>query len=111
MAVTQYDIARECGVSQTIVSDVLQGRPRGRVSEQTRQNILETARRLGYQPNAAARALRTGQSRRILYLVVRSETSQPSVTGDAGISGLAYALTSRNYKLVVLAESSHERAL
>ncbi len=111
MSITQCDIAREVGVSQTIVSDVLQARPRGRVSEQTRQRILETAQRLGYQPNAAARALRTGQSRRIVYMAVRSETAQLSRPGDASISGLAFALTSQDYKLIVLTESSHDRAL
>lgn len=111
MPITQYDIAREAGVSQTIVSDVLQARPRGRVSEETRQRIFETARRLGYRPNAAARALRTGLSRRILYLLVSTETGQPSAQSDAGISGLATALTSQDYKLLVLPESSHDRAL
>ena len=111
MPITQYDIAREVGVSQTIVSDVLQGRPRGRVSDQTRQRILEAARRMGYQVNAAARALRTGQSRSVLYMVVRSETGRNPELGDTVISGLAYALTSQNYKLIVLTESAHEGAL
>jgi DNA-binding LacI/PurR family transcriptional regulator len=50
-------------------------------------------------------------SRRILYLVVNSETMRPAALGDAGISGLATALTSRDYKLLVLPESSHDRAL
>ena len=59
MSITQKDIAREVGVSQATVSDVLYGRPRGRVSADTRKRIMETARRLGYRPNASAQALRT----------------------------------------------------
>ncbi|WP_246036481.1 LacI family DNA-binding transcriptional regulator [Sinomonas susongensis] len=50
--VTQEDIAREVGVSRTLVSFAFRGAPG--VSSETRQAILEAARRLGYRQNAAA---------------------------------------------------------
>lgn len=66
--VTIKDIAAEAGVSIALVSFVMNnrieadGRKKYRVNEQTRQRILEVARRLNYQPNAAARTLRRGKA-------------------------------------------------
>lgn len=67
--VTIKDIAAEAGVSIALVSFVMNnrtepdGRKKYRVSEATRDKILEVARRLEYQPNPAARTLRKGKSR------------------------------------------------
>lgn len=60
MPVTAKDIARELNLSQPTVSRILSGDARHRVSPVTRQRVLETARRLKYQPNALARSLRQG---------------------------------------------------
>ncbi len=57
--VTSMDVAREAGVSRATVSMVLNGRARGQVSPQMQQHVFDTARRLNYQPNQAALALRT----------------------------------------------------
>jgi len=38
------------------------------ISETTRKHVIKTAREMGYKPNAAARALATGQSRTILIV-------------------------------------------
>ncbi|MET8076607.1 LacI family DNA-binding transcriptional regulator [Streptomyces sp. NPDC005303] len=54
---TIADVAREAGVSKTTASDALRGH--GRVSDATRQAVLDTARRLAYAPNRSARSLRT----------------------------------------------------
>jgi LacI family transcriptional regulator len=61
--VTVKDIAAAVGVSVATVSNVLNGRPN--VGEVTRRKVLETARRLGYRPNRAAQAMRTGRTRAI----------------------------------------------
>ncbi|RLC59635.1 MAG: LacI family transcriptional regulator, partial [Chloroflexota bacterium] len=45
---TQRQIAREAGVSRTAVSLVLNNVPGVRISPETRQRILEVARRLNY---------------------------------------------------------------
>lgn len=57
-APTLQDVAREAGVSAMTVSAVLNGARSGtRVSAATRVRIEETAARLFYRPNAAARGL------------------------------------------------------
>jgi LacI family transcriptional regulator len=78
MPVTMQDIARKLGVSGATVSRVLNGRCDALISAATRQRVLTTAAELGYQPNRAARALRTGQTRVIgLWLM---ELHSPFVT-------------------------------
>jgi len=57
-AATLADVGREAGVSAMAASAVLNGaRTSARISEETRERILEAARRLNYRPNATARAL------------------------------------------------------
>ena len=51
-AVTQEDVAREVGVSRTLVSFAFRGAPG--VSNETREAIFDAAQRLGYRQNAAA---------------------------------------------------------
>jgi len=58
--VTSVDVARRAGVSQTTVSLVLSGKAAGRISAPTAEAVQRAARELGYRPNAAARALRSG---------------------------------------------------
>jgi len=62
MTVTAKTIARELQLSQPTVSRILSGDPQHRVAAATRQRVLETAHRLGYQPNAIARSLRRGRT-------------------------------------------------
>jgi LacI family transcriptional regulator len=54
------DIAKAAGVSKATVSQVL--RNAGRISEETRRQVTETAKALGYVYNRAAANLRVGQS-------------------------------------------------
>lgn len=57
------DVAREAGVSGQTVSRVSNGRTN--VDEETRDRVLAAMRKVGYRPNSAARALRSGQFRNI----------------------------------------------
>ncbi|MGY0489333.1 LacI family DNA-binding transcriptional regulator [Streptomyces sp. WG-D5] len=57
---TLMDVARAAGVSKATASRALQ-RP-DMVAEGTRSRVREAADRLGFQPNAAARALTTGRT-------------------------------------------------
>ncbi len=54
------DVARHVGVSAKSVSNVVNGT--GKVSDAVRKQILDAIRELGYEPNVAARTLRTGRS-------------------------------------------------
>ena len=60
MPVTLSDIARELGVSKMTVSRAINNN--ALISAETRQRVLEVARRMNYQPNQHARALATNRS-------------------------------------------------
>ncbi len=67
--VTLSEIARVAQVSKSTVSLVLNGRQNDiRISETTTNRVLDAAKRLGYRPNAAAKALATGRSDTILMV-------------------------------------------
>jgi DNA-binding LacI/PurR family transcriptional regulator len=67
--VTSVDVARRAGVSQSTVSLVLSGKGRGRISAPTEAAVRRAADELGYRPNVAARALRTGVARTVGLVV------------------------------------------
>ena len=69
-SVTVKQIAAAMGLSQPAVSQVLNGT--GRISEETRKRVLETAARLGYRPNAAARAVVTRKTQQVGVLVINN---------------------------------------
>ena len=56
---TQDDVARAAGVSQTVVSLVLNDRAAVSISPETRQRVLTDIDELNYVPDGAARGLRT----------------------------------------------------
>jgi LacI family transcriptional regulator len=68
MRVTARDIAKESGVSQPTVSQILNGK--GHLyREETRRRVFEAAERLGYRPNTYARAMRSGRMGAIALLM------------------------------------------
>lgn len=70
------DIAVIAGVSPALVSFVLNGKGREyRVNEETSQRILKIAAELNYQPNLAAKSLRSGYTKTIGLIV--SDISNP----------------------------------
>jgi LacI family transcriptional regulator len=99
MPVTQKDIARAVGVSQTVVSDVLQDRPRARVSAETRRRIIDTARDMGYRPNASARSLRTQRSHQVAYVITRAAAPGSYALGEQALGALAGTLAEHDYQL------------
>jgi LacI family transcriptional regulator len=68
---TQVDVARLAGVSRATVSYVLNGLTDGRVSisDETRQRVLEAIEELGYEPDARAQALRSGNTNTIALII------------------------------------------
>lgn len=72
MTVTILDVAKRAGVSATTVSLCFKGRTR--ISEDTRQRVLDVAREIGYVPNQFARRLRLGKSKLIVLIVPEIDT-------------------------------------
>ena len=58
--VTVNEIAKICGVSRTTVLRALNDQ--GRVSKQTREQIVAVANDMGYRPNLLARSLNKGRT-------------------------------------------------
>ena len=70
------DIAETAGVSTALVSFVLNGKKKKyRVGEETAQRILKIANDMNYQPNLAAKSLRSGKTKTIGLVV--SDISNP----------------------------------
>lgn len=57
---TRDDVAKHANISGATVSRVLSGRNDLSISPETRQKVLDAAKKLGYAPNSAARALTSG---------------------------------------------------
>lgn len=70
MACRLSDIAQQVGVDVSTVSLVLNNKPLAQTFKpKTRQRIREVAKELGYQPNAAARALQTKRTGNIGFII------------------------------------------
>lgn len=67
--VTAADIARSLGVSRATVGFVLNETPGQTISAATTARVLAEARRLGYRPHIAARALASGRSHLVLLVL------------------------------------------
>lgn len=65
---TSADVARRAGVSRATVSYVLNNVPHQSIPDATRQRVLLAAGELDYTPHAAARTLRAGESRLVLFI-------------------------------------------
>ncbi|MEQ4499289.1 LacI family DNA-binding transcriptional regulator [Nocardioides kribbensis] len=91
-----HDLAREVGVSTATVSRALRGLPR--VSESTRERVLEAAVRLGYVPSPHAVGLASGGQTRSVAIVV------PFVTRwyfAAVVHGAEQVLREQGYDLLL----------
>ncbi|WP_394552054.1 LacI family DNA-binding transcriptional regulator [Agromyces sp. MMS24-JH15] len=67
--VTAADVARSLGLSRATVGFVLNDTPGQKISDATRERVIEEAKRLGYRANSAARALASGRSRIVLLVM------------------------------------------
>jgi DNA-binding LacI/PurR family transcriptional regulator len=106
------DVATLAGVSRTTVSFVLNDVPGVKISEETRQRVLQAARELNYYPTAAARSLASGKTRRVALILGQSKER---LAADAFLptflQGITASVNRRNYLLMVqMAEAvpSHE---
>lgn len=101
-AVTARDVAREAGVSVATVSRVLNGN--SKVADALRKEVSEVAQRLGYTPNAGARALASQRSHSIGAIIPTIE----NVNFSAGLGALQRRVNQAGYTLL-LASSNYDR--
>lgn len=95
MKTTIKSIAKECNMSTTAVSLVLNGKP-NRISESSRILIQETAQRLNYRPNQLAVGLAKGRTRTVGLIL--------SDISNVFLSGIAKAVEEevRKYEYTVI---------
>jgi LacI family transcriptional regulator len=94
---TQGDVAQRAGVSQAMVSYVLNDNPVVSIPAETRQRILNAVDELGYIPNGAARSLRTRKTYTIASII-------PDITNPfypAFERGIQESAESHGYDLIV----------
>jgi LacI family transcriptional regulator len=94
---TQADIVRASGLSAATVSHALTGR--GRLSTATREQVLASARSLGYRPNTAAQAISTGRFGSVALLL--GMRLQSSILPQQLVWGIEDALEQRDLYLLV----------
>nr|WP_206765775.1 LacI family DNA-binding transcriptional regulator [Paenibacillus dendritiformis] len=99
------DIAKKAGVSISTVSYALNGSPK--VTEETSNKILSVAKELNYVPNAAARMLKTRETKIIGAFLTGFEGS---FYGQL-LQGMKEVLNKRGYDLVVCSGSQSHRLL
>lgn len=107
---TAEDVANRARVSRMTVSSVLNGTGTNvRVSEATRQRVMQAAEELGYRPNLAARALRTRRSG-IIGFVPRATSATPHKEPVADLLGIFIARAAMAHDHHVV-EASAETAI
>jgi LacI family transcriptional regulator len=97
---TSHDVAELAGVAQSTVSRALSGDPN--ISEKTRENVIEVARRLNYSPNVIARSLITRRANRIGVFL--SDITNPFYPELA--EGLEREFAELGYELVIFSEGA-----
>ena len=103
--VTSVDVAQRAGVSQSTVSLVTSGKGRGRVSGATEEAVWRAIRELGYRPNLAARALRSGVAGAVGLIV--PDVTQPFF--GAVLRGAQTAAWRAGYAVVMVDIANDER--
>ncbi|MEX0957188.1 MAG: substrate-binding domain-containing protein [Rhizobiaceae bacterium] len=95
-------LAQELGISTGTVSRALNGKRD--VNDETRRKVLEAARRLGYAPNQAARALAQGTTRSVGFMIeLDQETAASSDYFFMGVfDGVQSVLAQHGLDLLVL---------
>jgi len=95
---TIHEVAKEAGVSIATVSYVLNGSRR--VSEETRQRVLEATHRLGYRPNITARNLQASETRLLGYSWRPSPPDQFNPILDRFLQATAEAAERHGYRIL-----------
>jgi DNA-binding LacI/PurR family transcriptional regulator len=93
------DVAAQAGVSRTLVSFILDGKPGA--SDATRQRVLAIADEIGYRPDSAARLLALGRSRTLGVLTDVRQLFQAEL-----VTGIYPAAESCGYEVLLSANLS-----
>ena len=99
---TREDVAREAGTSVAVVTYSLNNGPRP-VAPKTKERVLAAVKKLGYQPNRAARVLASGKSN--VYGLVLPNITNPFI---AEIAHAFQARVMARGKTIMLGDSADD---
>lgn len=107
--ITLKEVANEAGVSVITASRILNGQTKGLRRDATLRatRVLKVAKRLGYQPNASARAMRNNRSPHIGVLVCNNPTQVlddrfHNLAKFESILGINHSLTACGYVVSII---------
>jgi LacI family transcriptional regulator len=104
---TIVDVARLCGVTPATVSRVLNRKKHFSTSEAVRDKIFDTAKKIGYVPDLAARNLNR-RSTRIIGLFSAPHTSFTWGINQSLLQGAAAVLHAQGYDVFFEVSSPHK---
>lgn len=104
--VTIKKIARAAGVSVATVSYALNNSPK--ISEETRQKVLEIAKKLKYRPSSLGRSLRDRQSRIIGYSWLHLPNNYWHPILDPFLHSIAQSAEANGYHILTFTQPSME---
>lgn len=94
--VTLKELAKMCGVSISTVSNIINGKPK--VSEETKQRVLDAIKQTGYQPNYFAQGMRKQKTRTIGIIVEELiQFSTPPI-----VEAIMTYCEEKNYRTILL---------
>jgi LacI family transcriptional regulator len=111
MSMTLKTLARHLGLSPTTVSRALNGYPE--VNEQTRERVVNAARKANYHPNMRAKSLATGQAQAIGHVIPVSnnhEIMTPVFADFIAGAGEVYARAGYDMIISVVSDENEEQA-
>ena len=106
---TRDEVARAAGVSAYTVSVVLNDPAYGRVGAATRERVQRVAEELGYQPQAAGRALRLGRTELLAYVASAQLLHEVTSYHGALVPALLSAANEAGYDLAIVGDDRPEQ--
>jgi len=103
---TIKDVAKAMNISIATVSRALDGYDD--VAAETRQRVIETAQKMGYSPNRAARQLRRQKAETVGFILPANAQRFDEPFFMEFISGLGDALSEQNFDLLVANAKTEE---
>ncbi len=107
--VTISDVSAALGLTKGTVSRALNGYPD--ISDSTRNRVMRTAEKMGYQPLSHAQAIRTGRTRSLGLVLQFSDhdAHRPFLAGF--LAGISAAASAANWTLTVATADSEQSTL
>ena len=109
MRVTLKDIANKSGFSITTVSRALAGYDD--VNEETRQQIIDLAYSMGYEPNQVARQLRHQRTNTIGMIIPANDQGLSDDFFSELMMGVGHAASAQGFDLLLSAQTSNENEM